>query len=267
MSGSAHSISITPSYLDGWGVLQASLSTPSGTTAVIHVDDTTGTPLPNAILPGNAVGFSSFPVFLTGVSSTTYPALTLEADLTSNATSSASSVLDWSLSYTQGPIPLPNIAFTLTGAKTIGTTAGGASIYKTIVNDTTGATGSKSESLEWDAYTPTISSAIETCPAAPFALLPGTTLVESNIVGTPLSTTLPLVVVDSNSNPIGSAQVVLTSSNYASTVFTSACGLAYFNGIPNGTYSATVSATGHATNVFPNIVVSGHTTTTTLTLP
>ncbi len=268
LSGSALSTPITPSSLDGWGILQATLSTPSGTTALVHVDTTSGTPLPDAILPGNAAGFSSFPVSLTTVSTTTYPGLVLEADLTSNATSTASSVLDWSLSSTEGPLPLPNIAFTLTGAKTIGTTALGASIYKTIINDNTGASGSKTESLEWDAYTPTLGvSSEEICPATPFALLPGATLQESAILGTPTSTTLPILVVDSSSNPIASATVVLTKSGYAATVVTSACGLSYFNGLTNGTYSATVSAAGHATQVFPNIAVSGHTAMDTLTLP
>jgi hypothetical protein len=268
LSGTAISTSTAPSYLDGWGLLQATLSTPAGTTAVVHVDSSAGTPLPDSVLSGNSVGFSSFPVSLTGISTTTYPSLVLEADLTSNSTSTAPSVSDWSLSYTTGPTPLPNVTFTLTGAKTIGTTAGGASIYKTIINDTTGATGSKAESLEWDAYTPTFAlSSIEICPATPFAQLPATTLQESAILGTTQSTTLPVVIVDSGNNPITSAVVILTKSGYAATLTTSLCGLAYFNGIPNGPYSATVSAAGHTTQTFPNIVVSGHTATATLTLP
>jgi hypothetical protein len=177
-------------------------------------------------------------------------------------------VSDWSLSYTTGPTPLPNVSFTLTGAKTIGTTAGGASIYKTIINDTTGASGSKAESLEWDAYTPTFTlSSIELCPATPFALIPAATLQESVLLGTQPVTTLPVVIVDSANSPIASAVVLLTKSGYAATLTTSACGLAYFSGIPNGTYSATVSATGHTTQVFSNVVVSGHTATANFTLP
>jgi hypothetical protein len=268
LSGSALSTLIKPSYLDGWGLAQATLSTPAGTTALVHIDDQTGTLLPDAVLPGNGAGFTSFPVSLTGISTTTYPGLTLEADLTSNATTTTSSVLDWSLSYTSGPTPLPNVAFTLTGAKTIGTTSGGASIYKTIINDNTGASASKSESLEWDAYAPTLApSSIELCPAAPFALLPSATLKESAILGTPLSTTLPVIINDSTSAPFPGAKVVMTNATYAATLTTSNCGLAYFDGIPNGTYTATVSAAGHATQVFPNVVVSGNTAAVTYTLP
>jgi hypothetical protein len=268
LSGSASSTTITPSYLDGWGILQATLATSTGTTALIHVDDPTGAFIPNAVLPGNSAGFSTFPVSLTAVSTTTYPSLMLEADFTRNATTTNASVLDWSLSYTVGPTPLPNMAFTLTGAKTIGTTAGGAVIYKTIVSDNTGASASQTESLEWDAYTlSTGTQTIDSCPVAPFALSPGTTLPISALLGTPTATTLPIIVVNSASTPLASATVVLMKSGYAATVPTSACGTAYFNNLSNGTYNATVSAAGYTTKTFLNISVSGHTATTTLSLP
>ena len=63
------------------------------------------------------------------------------------------------------------------------------------------------------------------------------------------------------------AKIVLDKSGYAATIPTSLCGIAFFNGLASGTYSATVSAAGYTTTVFPSIGVSGHTATTTLTLP
>ncbi|MGD0328729.1 MAG: carboxypeptidase-like regulatory domain-containing protein [Minisyncoccia bacterium] len=269
-SGSAHSIAITPSFLDGWGILSATIATSSGATAVIHIDDTSGNPLPDSTLPGNGAGFSSFPVSLLGISTTTYPGLTLEGDLTSNstATSTTPSVLNWSLSYTQGPLPLPNVTFTLTGAKTIGTDANGKPIYKTVVNDTTGANATKTETLEWDTYTPVFGTPlIESCPASPYALAPASATSTTLIVGTRTTNTLPVLVQNSASSTIANAEVILANNGYAATIPTSACGLAYFNGLSSGSYSATVSATGHATKVFSGIAVSGHTATTTLTLP
>lgn len=269
LSGSVLSTSISPNYLNGWGLLQASVSTPSDPSVLVHVDDASGNLLPDSALAGNSTGFSSFPVSLTNISTTTYPRLVLEADITRSSTSTSPELLDWSLSYTEGPTPLPNIAFTLTGAKTIGTTAGGASIYKTIVSDTTGASASKTETLEWDAYTPSFASTslIDSCPVGLYSLSPASTIQTSAIVGTPTATTLPILVTDNENNPIASAKVILTKSEYAATVPTSACGLAYFGGLTSGTYSATVSATGHTTKVFPNISVAGHTETTTLLLP
>lgn len=269
LSGSAHSISLTPSYLDGWGILSATLSQPSGTTALIHVDDTSGNFIPDSVLPGNSAGFSSFPVSLTGIATSSYPGLTLEADLTSNATTTAPSVLDWSLSHTEGPSPSPNLSFTLTGAKTIGTNGSGQSIYKTIVNDTTGATATKTETLEWDSYALMLSGTnlIESCPATPYPLAPSQASSTALIVGAFTPNTLPLVIQNSASSAIPNATIVLTKAGYAATVPTSACGLAFFNGLASGTYSASVSAVGHTTKVFSNISVAGHTATTTLTLP
>jgi hypothetical protein len=270
LSGSAHSLPFSPSYLDGWGILSASIATSTGTSVVVHVDDTAGALLPDSVLPGNSVGFSSFPVVLTTIATSSYPGLSLEADLTSDATTTTPSLLTWSLSHTEGPESLPNVAFTLTGTKTIGTTSGGASLYKTIVNDTTGAHALKNESLEWDAYSLALSGGaplIESCSAAPYQLQPGTATTTTLIIGTPTATTLPLDIVDTSSAAIPGAEIILSNATYAATELTSGCGLAYFNGLTSGNYSATVSAPGHATHIFSPIGVAGHTATTTLTLP
>lgn len=268
LSGSASSIPLTPSTLDGWGILSADLSTPPGTSVLVRVGDAAGNPLPDSALAGNSAGFSTFPVALTGIATSSYPGLTLLAELTSDSTTTTPSLLDWSLSHTEGPTVLQNSAFTLTGTKTIGSDASGTPIYKTIVNDTTGATGQKSESLEWDAYSLALGSPlIESCPATPYQLAPATATTTTLIIGTPSTNTLPVLVENSASSSIAAAEVVLTGSAYAATIPTSACGLAYFNGLSAGTYAITVSAPGYATTTVANINVSGQTATTTVTLP
>lgn len=270
LSGSARSISISPSALDGWGLLSASIATSSGTMATIQVANTSGTLLPDADLPGNSAGFSSFPVSLTDLATSTYPGLTIQANLTSDSTTTAPSIHDWSLSYTTGPTALSNTSFTLTGAKTIGTNGSGLPIYKTTINDTTGASGMVIESLEWDAYTLTLgggANLIDSCEPSPYALAPAQASSTSLLIGALSTNTLPLLVENSASSTIASAKIVLTKSGYAATVSTSACGLAFFNNLASDTYTATVSATGYTTKVFSNITVVGHTPTTTLVLP
>ena len=268
LAGSALSIPIAPNGLDGWGILSADISTPSGTSVLVRVADATGNPLPDTVLPGNGDGFSAFPVSLTGIATSSYPELTLLASLTSNSTTTTPSLLDWSLSHTSGPLSLPNTAFTLTGTKTIGTDASGTPIYKTVVNDTTGATGQKTESLEWDAYALALGTPlIESCPSAPYQLAPASATSTALIVGAPSANTLPILVENTASSSIGDAKVVLTASGYAATIPTSSCGLAYFNGLAAGTYAATVSAPGYATTTVSAITVSGQTATTTVTLP
>jgi type II secretory pathway pseudopilin PulG len=269
LSGSAHSIALSPNYLDGWGILSATIATTTGTTVTIHLDDTSGNPIPDSVLPGNAAGFSSFPVSLTPVAASSYPAVALEADLTSNSTSTTPQLLDWSLSHTEGPTPLPNVSFTLTGAKTIGTDSNNKSIYKTVISDTTGASATKTETMEWDSYSLALNTVpiIESCQASPYQIQPATATTTAIIAGTMTTNTLPVVIDSSTNGAIANAQVILANNGYAATIPTSLCGLAYFNGLASGTYSATVSAPGHTTKVFSGITVSGHTATTTLVLP
>jgi hypothetical protein len=267
-SGSAYSIPVTTTLANGWGILSASTETPVGSNVVVRVADTGGTLLPDVVLPGNSAGFSSFPVSLTGVATSTYPGLTLQASLTRVATSTHPHLNSWSLSHTEAPALLPNLAFTLTGTKTIGTDASSLPIYKTVLNDTTGASGTKTESLEWDAYAVSLASnyLIESCGPTPYSLAPGSATTTTLLVGTPSTNTLPIEVTNSTDVAISGAKVILAKSGYASTIFTSACGIAYFNTLASGTYTATVSAPGYTTSQFTGIVVSGHTATSTLVL-
>ncbi|MEK7554337.1 MAG: carboxypeptidase-like regulatory domain-containing protein [Patescibacteria group bacterium] len=269
LSGSARSVSIEPSYLKGWGILSATLSTPAGTTAKVRVGDAGGTSIPDSILPGNALGFSSFPVSIADIPTAQYPTLTLSAELTSNSTTTAPEVLDWSVSHTDGPVPLPNVAFTLTGAKTIGTDANDKPLYKTTVSGTTGALAEKTETLEWDSYSLALPSAnlIESCSSSPYSLQPASAISVAVVTGAPTTNALPVIVENNASSTIANAKVVLAKSGYAATIPTSACGFAFFNGLASGSYSATVSKSGYATTTFPNINVSGYMATTTLMLP
>ena len=66
---------------------------------------------------------------------------------------------------------------------------------------------------------------------------------------------------------IGDAQATLTANGYAATIPTSACGLAYFNGLASTTYSVSVAAPGYATTTIPAITIVGNTATTTMILP
>ncbi|MBU6214307.1 carboxypeptidase regulatory-like domain-containing protein [Patescibacteria group bacterium] len=268
-SGSALSIPISPTGLLGWGVLSAAIAAPAQTSVIVHVADRSGNLLPDTVLAGNAAGFSAFPVSLTGVAASSYPSLTLRTDLSRVATSSNPQLNSWSLSHTDGLTPVPAISFTLTGAKTIGTNGSGQSIYKTNVTGSTDAGGSVKEMLEWDAYSLTLSSStsLESCPIPPYALSPGTNVSAQWQIGSLSANTLPILVQDSLGSPIMNALVVLSNASFAETIPTDACGVAFFNGLSNATYSATASAPGHATTTINSLSVSGHAATTAITLP
>ena len=267
LSGIARSTTISPGYLSGWGMLSATISAPTGTAAVVRVADSTGVPIPDSVLSGNSFGFSLFPVRLTSISVASYQTITLLAELISNSTTTTPSIFDWSLSHTDGPTPLLNVAFTLTGAKTIGTDADNAPIYKTIVNGSTGASAARTETLEWDSYSITAGNLlIESCPVSPYPLAPASTIKANLVVGALTTNTLPIIVNNGAGSAIANAKIVLTNDGYAATIIASACGFAYFGGLSSGVYGATVSAAGYATTTFQNISIVGHTATTTLVL-
>ncbi len=176
-SGNATSNAVTPALLASWTSASSTASLPALTSAVVSVANGSGTLLPEAVLPGNSTGFFGV-VDLSGISTTTYPSLSLVATLSSSDANVTPQLLDWELGYEAGPTPLPNISFSLTGAKTIGTDSGGTPIYKTYVASTTGATARYSGELEWDSYNLSVPGydIVLADPIAPYEMLPNTTI-------------------------------------------------------------------------------------------
>ena len=157
---------------------------------------------------------------------------------------------------------MDHVSFTLTGAKTIGSTGGGAPIYKTTVNNNTGSTGSIPLSLEWDSYSLSIPNydVLDACGAPPYALSPGASLQESLVLGSPTTNEVLVSVSDGSGNIVPGATVTLSRTGYTKTVTASSCGAAYFGNISSATdYSVTIAKTGYTSNTTTGVAVSGHT--------
>lgn len=256
-SGTARGEVIAPTYLASWEQVDFGASLPAGTDVIVQVLDGDGVPLPAGILAGNGEGFAGS-IDLTGISTTTYPSLSLRATLKTGSPAATPALLDWKVSYRRGPIPLPNIAFTLTGAKTIGTTGTGAPIFKTQRAETTDSTGKRELALEWDAYVLGITSRdiIDACNAPPYSLAPGSTL-ESSLI---LATSTPhmmLVSVRVDGAPVADADVTVSRTGFTRTVATSACGAAYFGNLAAGNYTVSAAAPGYTTVSATGVPVSG----------
>ncbi len=258
LSGNVKSSTQTPTYLAGWGMAIATTTLPAGTSIRFHITTGSGVLLPDTALPGNASGFTGS-VWLGSLSTSTYPALALSADLTTTSTSSTPILQDWSLSYARGPIPFPNVSFSLTGVKTIGSTGAGAPLYKTNVSSTTGASGVSTLSLEWDAYTLVLPAydVISACNAPPYSLSPGTSSNTSLILATSTSH-MALVSVRDVNGAVAGASVTISRSGFSKTVITDSCGSAYFGGLTSSTYDVSSSKTGYTTFNATSIPISGH---------
>lgn len=261
-SGFAVSTTITPTALQEWTSIDATLNTSTQTGARVQVVDSSGNLLPEAVLAGNNAGFTTFPVSLAGVSTTTYPALALRAELTSASPAETPTISDWTLTYAKSAAPLPNITFSLRGAKTIGSTGAGAAIYKTSVSDTTGAGAVIDLSLEWDAYELTLGGhdVIDACNAPHYALSPGTSLDSSLTLGTNTTNMILVSVKDVAGTAVAGATVTLSRTGYTETVTSSSCGSAYFGSLtPASDYTVTISKSGYTTQAFAGVTVSNTT--------
>jgi len=259
-NGSARSQAIAPAYLAQWGTISAQGSTPSGTGIRFKVLDGNGVPLPDSALPGNVAGFTSVPISLAAVSTSTYPTLALSAELSTNSASTTPLVLAWSVSYDIGPIPLPDVPFFLTGTKTIGSTGTGAPLYKTEVEDATDAEGRKELSLEWDVYAFEANGydIVDACTAPPYTLAPGSVSDIRLILDTETTNMLLVSVRDVGGVPVSGASVTLSRGSYTETHTTSSCGTAYFGGIQAATdYTVSISKSGYTNGSFLSVPVSG----------
>ncbi|HVW82341.1 MAG TPA: carboxypeptidase-like regulatory domain-containing protein [Candidatus Paceibacterota bacterium] len=155
---------------------------------------------------------------------------------------------------------LADAAYTLTGAKTIGTTAAGAPIYKNALDLSTDGAGADHESLEWDDYAlaaPGYDIA-DACPAPPYALSPAESFSAALYLASSTANALLLTVADAAGQPVAGAAVELAGSGFEETATTSSCGNAYFGGLASATYVATASAAGYA-SASSSVAVSGQT--------
>jgi hypothetical protein len=260
-TGSARSVATTSPYLASWGDAYATTTQPAGTSALIHIYDGSGALVPDSALAGNAAGFSSFPVRLEGISTTTYPSLAIGATLSGDG-SSTPLVQEWSLSYAAGPTPLPGVPFSLTGAKTIGTTGAGAPIYKTTVATSTGSDGTRALSLEWDSYALSLSGydIEDECGEPPYAIPAGSSVSASLILGAQTANALMVAVSDASGTPVTGATVTLSKTGYSAARASSDCGNAYFGSLASGSYALQIAKSGYTTTSFTGIPVSGMTT-------
>ncbi len=275
-SGTLTSTSTAPTYLYGWKSAQFDKTTPASTAVRVHLYyDTATTTLivPDTTLSGNATGFTSSPVDISALSTTTYPSLKLVGDLSTTNASTTPSLQEWRLVYDEGPIPRPNSAFTIRGTKTIGTLSGNP-VYKYQSSFNTGTSASSTLSnIEWDSYlvakasSETTVSVAESCPFQPVGVNPGVSQ-NVNIIFAPVSTNSYLVYVTTATGvPIKNASVRLSRTGYDTTILSSGCGQSFFRGLSAATYTLRVSATGYTMQTINNVSISGAATRTVLLNP
>lgn len=268
--GTFISNAVSTSSLVAWKTFSWDANMPAQTAIYFQFYGSDGvTLISDAQLPGNSGGFTASPVNLGTISTSTFPGLVVRGRLTTGDASTTPSIDTWHLSYDAGPHPLPNVSFTLRGAKTIGTTAGGALIYKYDAAHSSGVSGSVLlQNLEWDAYTVIVADTTGYDVSSACAPQPETLTSNSSqttrLTLSPHTTNSLLVDVKTGGGVvIPNASVRLTRGGYDVTNVSDACGNAFWSGLSSGTvgggnaYTIEASAAGYQTFTSSEVNVSG----------
>ena len=247
--GTMRSIAIAPSDLYGWKTLTAEESAPGQTEIRFRIFDGSGSTLiPESQLPGNAAGFATTSISLSGISTTTYPQLRIGTTLTSADPLVTPSLNEYAVLYDYGPVLLPNLSFGMRGSKSIGNNP---TVYKYDQILSSGPTASLTISnVEADTYTLSIGTTTgytlsESCAPQPQVLAPASQQA-TRLYVLPASTHSLLVDVRSNAGALlEGASVNLTKTLYDVTIVTSSCGQVFFGNLTQDTYTAAITASGY----------------------
>lgn len=268
-AGVVHSTPISAAYLHGWDELTWNDSTPAGTEIVYRVyNSAVEAPVPDSMLPGNSGGFTSSPIDLSNIATSTYPSIALVAEFSTSDTSVTPEMEDWSVTYNAGPAPLGPVSFAMRGAKTVGSGPGGL-VYKYDLTHTTDSAGvAQINNVEWDSYTFSIPASTgydiaSACSPQP-SVIPADSSVTTSLYLVPHTTHSLLVDVKSAGGAtIPGATVRLYRGVYDTTKQSDSCGNAFYSNLSSGTpgggnaYSIEVSASGYQTYTASDVSVSG----------
>ncbi|MFZ2555941.1 MAG: carboxypeptidase-like regulatory domain-containing protein [Minisyncoccia bacterium] len=268
-SGTLMSTTVSTSTLFAWQNFSFDDSRPAGTSIFYRVYNGSGTSLvPDSQIPGNSGGLTVSPINLSNVSTSTFSSLAIQAVLAGDITSTPS-IDSWAVAFAAGPHLLPNVNLTMTGAKTIGTTAGGALVYKYQNSSlSSGASGRVTiPGLEWDSYTVALNapaySVSSACSSQPESLSPGSTQLTRLFVSPATANSLLVDVRDGAGGGIPNASVRLSRGAYDTTLSADSCGQSFFSGISAGSvgggnaYTLDVTAAGFQAYSSNGVNVSG----------
>lgn len=257
--------------LASWNSLAWDAETPFGTSVTFRIYDASGSVLiPDSQIPGNSSGLTASPVNLNAVSTSIYSSLTIHAMLATSNPFETPVINSVSVAMDTGPRSLPNISIVMTGAKTIGSTGGGALVYKyqnSSINS--GASGSVTiDDIEWDSYTIALNATstyaiASACGPQPEALAPGSMQTTRLYLAAATANSLLVDVKDGSGMLIPNASVRLhrASPAYDTNISSDDCGQSFFSGLASGTglssYTLEVAAGGYESHTSTDVNVSG----------
>lgn len=263
-SGSATATTTAPTTFTSWKEMDWTGSSGADTSFLVHLYTWSGgtySLVSDIDLPGNSTGWSSGPIDISALSTSTYPNLALGAELSTSNASSTPVLSDWSLSYTEDEPPLSGITLDMAGNKTIGT-----GVLKYEEETVTDAGGLSTLSLEWDTYDISIDGVSEGYDIKevrgilPYALEPGVTETLTFVLTPHTTNSLHVTVTEADNTPVVGASVELQATGYNETLSTSQYGQVFFSDAPTASSTISISKSGYdlfsdALNISGNDVI------------
>lgn len=267
-NGTARSTTTVPAVVSAWETFTFTLDLPEDTAGTVQLFHATGTnayePVPDADLPGNSTGFATGTISIATLDPSTYPALALVANLSTENASSTPSVLDWELGYTIDEPPISNADVTLTSGKSIGTDAGSSPVPKYEETHTSDGNGDITlTDLEWGIYNVTLESSsydiADVCGEIPYTLAPDADDTLTLKLAEEAVYSLRVRVENTDGDHIAGASVTLSRTGFSDTDTTSSCGGVFFGTgvVEEDDYVLDVSAPGYTPESVSDIVIDG----------
>ena len=275
--GTAYLDAIVPPTLTAWETIRIGADLDPGTDYVVrlYVGDALGgyTPIPDAALPGNALGFTDSLIDISALDVFLYPTTTVGITLTTANPAETPDIEEIEVFWREGTTPRAGQSLAIRGDKIIGTDTAGIPIYKTTATVVTDASGEVAlANQEFDRYTVTpVGSAdlASACPGASFVHRAGVDSAVELVYVAGAAATLRVSVLDPLGRPVPGSSVRLDRVGYDVTQPTNVCGQTFFTGgvAAETDYELTVSVAGFATQVISPFEVSGDTTVTITLVP
>jgi type II secretory pathway pseudopilin PulG len=265
-AGSAIAGPFSPGTIEEWHSLRIALDSPANTSHYVRLLTQTGpgiyAVIPDAVLPGNNVGFTSNTIDLQDLLPAVYPTLYVEINLETTNTSVSPEVEELNIFYREVTTDLGGATFNMTGIKSIGSNASGTPVAKFSASSVTSGAGEVTfADLEFDEYTLNFSGydIATACNAHPVVHRAGVDSdVSFNLVADQTNT-LRVVVTNSLGELLPGVEVELSRAGYSRPEVTNNCGQAFFSGgVPLETdFELDVVAAGYNSENITGLTVDG----------
>jgi len=259
-SGHVISNTITPTALVEWGRMNWNDENFVPTEIkyqILYFNGTDWILIPDSDLTVNGIlnseGFPDSPLDLSQLDSYKYKSVRLKANFSTIDPNQTPSLFDWQITWfsSDTSISIPNLSFSMQGAKTLGMDAASQPIYKHSQSLTTNSEGVLNIlNLEWDSYRIIVSPATgydiaNSFPSQPINLNPDSDQTVILKLANHQTNTLLVAVKNSAGQPLVGADIRLYRTGYDKSKLASDSGQVFFSPLSQAVYNLEIKMAGY----------------------